>query len=60
MAGRDAREGLGIGMRHVGNLACLRIGNFLIFLTFDAKSYVLWVVKLEVKVRSLTHSYWDG
>ena len=60
MAGRDAREGLGIGVCAVRNLACSRLGNFQIFFTFNAKNNVFWVVKLKVKVRSLTYSYSNG
>ena len=60
MAGRDEREGHGVLVRGVGNLACSPVGNFANFLIFDAKSNVLRVGKLNVKVRSLTHSYWDG
>ena len=52
MAGRDARDGHSVGVCGVRNPACLRIENFWIFPSFDAKSNLLRAVKLKVKVRS--------
>ena len=46
-------------VRVVDNLACSCIGKFQIFLTFDAKFNMLRIVKLKVKVSSVTHPYWN-